>query len=396
MAFIEGDCSLKLLYLIIYISLGLALRTITYDENNKKFIEIINNLNTPTIISFLQILFYFLDNLRKKRIKNEEIEELKKKEKKDKLINLNDNVINNLSNKEKKIKLKLFLLLILSGLSESIRLLYKLFLIQGKRDISYFISGPLLLEIMILSYFILNVKSYQHHYFCVIFMFIADFLLGYKEPKEDINIINLIITMFDKMFENYKQNIFDFFFSAPRFCLEKYMMHYLFANPYLIIYFEGIIQIIVILFVNLSYIIYYYFKNEPFKYLIDQKLYVNELLNHWIIIPVYFLILVTLKFLELIINQEFGPTYLIIASTCFIYRKFYDVIFYEKKTFNNSIQKTSYIIYAIIPFLFCEIIIFNFLGFGKNARKIVSKRERNESKILEDEIKQLELTINMV
>jgi hypothetical protein len=284
--------------------------------------------------------------------------------------------------------LKLFFFLIICGISEAIRLLYKLFLNEGKKDISYFISGPLLLVIMILSYFILNVKSYQHHYFCLICMFIGDILMGYNNGKEN-NIIKGILN-------NYKNNIFDFFFSAPKICIEKYMMHYLYANPYLIIYFEGIIQIIVILFVNLSYIIYYYFKNEPFKYLIDQKLYVNELLNHWIIIPVYFLILVTLKFLELIINQEFGPTYLIIASTCFIYRKFYDVIFYEKKTFNNSIQKTSYIIYAIIPFLFCEIIIFNFLGFGKNARKIVSKRERNESKILEDEIKQLELTINMV
>ena len=97
------------------------------------------------------------------------------------------------------------------------------------------------------------------------------------------------------------------------------MMHYLYANPYLIIYFEGIIQIIVILFVYSGYIIYIICNNKENQYIFDQVFFIKEILNHWLIIPVFFLILVILKFLELINNEEFGRTYLVVASTCFIY-----------------------------------------------------------------------------
>ena len=385
MAFIDGDCSLKLLYIFFYITLGTILRKISFlkevDFNN------IYSLNATLIISFLQTLFYFLDNIRKKKTIDKELEESKKKEKEKKLVNLNENIIKTLSNKERKTKLKLFFFLIICGISEAIRLLYKLFLNEGKKDISYFISGPLLLVIMILSYFILNVKSYQHHYFCLICMFIGDILMGYNNGKEN-NIIKGILN-------NYKNNIFDFFFSAPKICIEKYMMHYLYANPYLIIYFEGIIQIIVILFVYSGYIIYIICNNKENQYIFDQVFFIKEILNHWLIIPVFFLILVILKFLELRINEKFGPTYLVVASTCFIYYKFYDVISGNSKLTNN-IQKIYYIIYAIIPFFFCEIIILNFLGFGKNTRKIISERERRELKKLEEDIQNFELSINLV
>ena len=173
------------------------------------------------------------------------------------------------------------------------------------------------------------------------------------------------------------------------------MMHYLYANPYLIIYFEGIIQIIVILFVYSGYIIYIICNNKENQYIFDQVFFIKEILNHWLIIPVFFLILVILKFLELRINEKFGPTYLVVASTCFIYYKFYEVISGNSKLTNN-IQKIYYIIYAIIPFFFCEIIILNFLGFGKNTRKIISERERRELKKLEEDIQNFELSINLV
>ena len=106
MAFIDGDCSLKLLYIFFYITLGTILRKISFlkevDFNN------IYSLNTTLIISFLQTLFYFLDNIRKKKTIDKELEESKKKEKEKKLVNLNENIIKTLSNKERKTKLKLF------------------------------------------------------------------------------------------------------------------------------------------------------------------------------------------------------------------------------------------------------------------------------------------------
>ncbi len=80
MAFIDVDCSLKLLYIFFYITLGTILRKITFSFN-----EAFNNiysLNTTLIISFLQTLFYFLDNIRKERTIDKELEEFKKKKKK--------------------------------------------------------------------------------------------------------------------------------------------------------------------------------------------------------------------------------------------------------------------------------------------------------------------------
>ena len=105
MAFIDGDCFLKLLYIFFYITLGTILRKIFFsddiDFNN------IYSLNITLIISFLLTLFYFLDNLRKKRIIDKELEEFKKKEIGGKLVNLNENIIKILSNKEKKTKSKI-------------------------------------------------------------------------------------------------------------------------------------------------------------------------------------------------------------------------------------------------------------------------------------------------
>ena len=72
--------------------------------------------------------------------------------------------------------------------------------------------------------------------------------------------------------------------------------------------------------------------------------------------------------MELLINQEFDPSYLIIASTSFIYYKLYEHYIKGNK-FKREIQQTYYILYAIIPFLFSEIIILNFWGLGKNTRK---------------------------
>ena len=394
MAFIDGDCSLKLLYLFFYISLGCALRTITF-SNDYIFKKNISNVNSPTIISFLQVLFYFLDYFRNKKIFVKELNELKKKEKENKKSKLGNNVIQILSKKEKKIKFKLLVCLIICGLSEVIRLFYKLSLTQGKRDISYYISGPLLLEIIILSYYILNVKSYKHHYFCIIVMFFADFLMAYNATDTFENIFKVIFNIVKIAFNNYSENAFDLIVSAPKICIEKYMMHYLFANPYLIIYFEGIIQIIFMIGVNLYFIFYDIFINEEYIYLMEQKLYINEIINNWYIILLYFLILLTIKFMELLINQEFGPSYLIISSTAFIYYKLYEY-FIKGKKFKSEIQQTYFILYAIIPFLFSEIIILNFCGLGKNTRKIVSERERRESNSLEEEIKNFELSINML
>ena len=89
----------------------------------------------------------------------------------------------------------------------------------------------------------------------------------------------VIFNIVKKTFNNYSDNAFDFIVSAPKICLEKYMIHYLFANPYLIIYFEGIIQIIFMIGVNL-YFFYNIFIIEEYIFLMEQKLFINEIINN--------------------------------------------------------------------------------------------------------------------
>ncbi len=120
------------------------------------------------------------------------------------------------------------------------------------------------------------------------------------------------------------------------------------------------------LFLNLIYIFCDIFINKKPIYLIDQKLFLKEIYTHWILFLFYCILMLTIKILELVINKEFGPFYFILASSAFIFERYYNYIlsiFDEKVIIKYlALDLTYYIGYTIGVLIFSEIIILDFCG----------------------------------
>ena len=108
------------------------------------------------------------------------------------------------------------------------------------------------------------------------------------------------------------------------------------------------------------------FINKNYIYLIEQKLFLKEIYTHWILFLFYCILMLTIKILELVINKEFGPFYFILASSAFIFERYYNYIlsiFDEKVIIKYlALDLTYYIGYTIGVLIFSEIIILDFCG----------------------------------
>ena len=253
-------------------------------------------------------------------------------------------------------------------------------LLIGKKDISYYISGFFSLELLIFSYLILNFDIYYHHFFSVILFFICDILLALQQclKLDTLSFFGII----EKFFNNTLYYFLGFFFPIIKIVLEKYLIRDLGMNIFVILHYEGIIQLVGFLFLNLIYIFCDIFINKKPIYLIDQKLFLKEIYTHWILFLFYCILMLTIKILELVINNEFGPFYFIFASSAFIFERYYTYIlsiFDEKYSVKYlALDLTYYIGYTIGVLIFSEIIIFNFwkcYTFKNNPKEIINITE---------------------
>ena len=285
---------------------------------------------------------------------------------------------NKITNKE------MILYIIICGIFEGFRYFYSITLNKGKSDISYYICGLLLFEIMILSHFILKIHSYRHHYVSLGIMLICDILLAYKSN------LNNFKGFLNKLLMNHYENGFDFLFSAFKICLEKYLMHYLYIDIFLILFYEGIVQII---FLFLLMIIFLIIDNE---FLNNQKLFWNEVNDYKILMIIYIFALFSLKCLELLINESFDPSYLILASGIYIFSKYKYLIeyFFNKNEVETPLLNLiTYSGYLISIFIFSELIVPNIFNFPKFTRKRIKERERTESFEIVNEILEQSLIV---
>ena len=100
--------------------------------------------------------------------------------------------------------------------------------------------------------------------------------------------------------------------------------------------------------------------------------------------------LFSLKCLELLINESFDPSYLILASGTYILYQYKHLIEYffnkndkVKTPLLNFIIYSGYLISIII---FSELIVPNIFNFSKFTRKRIKERERTESNQIKNEI----------
>ena len=382
MSIIQFDFSSKLLYVALYYIFTIITREIkdglkNIQSNNNEFnswnnIFDSNTLNIPIMISILQLSGIIISNKRNKKKRQEENIE-----------NRNSSPLEiqkeSMIERKNKITNKEIILLIICGIFEGFRYYYSLATNKGKGNISYYICGLLLFEIMILSHFILKIHSYRHHYVSLGIMLICDILLAYKSN------LNNFKGFLNKLLMNHYENGFDFLFSAFKICLEKYLMHYLYIDIFLILFYEGIVQIIFLFLL----MIYFLIKNSS-EFLNNQKRFWIEVNDYKILMIIDIFTLFSLKCLELLINESFDPSYLILASGTYILYQYKHLIEYffnkndkVKTPLLNFIIYSGYLISIII---FSELIVPNIFNFSKFTRKRIKERERTESNQIKNEI----------
>ncbi len=386
MSIIQFDFSPKLLYVVFYYIFTVITREIKFGlldikSNNNEFnsgnnIFYSNTLNIPIMISILQLSGIIISNKRnKKKSQEENIENRNSSPLEIQKVSMvkRKNII---TNKE------MIFLLIICGIFEGFRYFYSITLNKGKSDISYYICGLLLFEIIILSHFILKINSYRHHYVSLGIMLICDILSAYKRNLNDFK------GFLNKLVSNHYDNGYDFLFSSFKICLEKYLIHYLYVDIFLIIFYEGIVQIIFLFLL----MIYFLIKDKD-EFLNNQKLFWNEVIDYKITMIIYVFTLFSLKCLELLINEFFDPSYLILASATYLFYQYIYLIEYFLKLnvtittpFLNFIVFSGYLISIII---FSELLVPNVFNFSKFTRKRIKERERTESnKILNEIVEQ--------
>ena len=194
------------------------------------------------------------------------------------------------------------------------------------------------------------------------------------------------MNVFNKFLNNTIYYFLGFFFPIIKIILEKYLIRDLKINIFVILHYEAIIQLVGFLLINIIYIFMDIFINKNYIYLIEQKLFLKEIYTHWILFSFYCILMLILKLLELVINYELGPFYFILASSAFIFERYYDYIF-KKYNFNNTLylvlDLTYYIGYTIGVLIFSEIVVLNFWKCGNTLKNIDDEESKKKKKIID-------------
>ena len=135
--------------------------------------------------------------------------------------------------------------------------------------------------------------------------------------------------------------------------------------------------------------IYFLIKDKD-EFLNNQMIFWKEVNDYKITMIIYIFTLFSLKCLELLINEFFDPSYLILASATYIFYQYLYLIEYFLKLndkintpFLNFIVFSGYLISIII---FSELLVPNIFNFSKFTRKRIKERERTESNKIINEI----------
>ena len=273
--------------------------------------------------------------------------------------------------KGKKIRSIFFLLIlsIIGIISNLFHEKYKAGIEIGKQSIGIFFE---IINFIVLSMIILNVKIYSHHKFS---LGIISFTLLI------LTISFIIYTDEDKIIKA----LWFYFLNAFFYCLydvlgKKYMLLY-FHSPYNTMLYIGLINsCILIIYDVISFI---YFKeyngiikgfqenfNFSFIYIFSGIIFLEFLWNLGIWLTIYF----------------FNPCYFIISESISetIYYIF-DLLIYGNNNnfslFNIILYSISYFINIISSLIFNEIIIIDCFGFSQFTKKKIEERERLDTLI---------------
>ena len=157
--------------------------------------------------------------------------------------------------------------------------------------------------------------------------------------------------------------------------LEKYIMHNYIINQYLIIGYEGlsgILMSIIIILIEIIFIGGKYLKEFAKEMFSEYEFYLL-IINSYVLVN-----------LEIAINYQFNPFYVLLADNYYILQNFYNVVF-KKVDFKNDfciflfVIKDIFIIFGIL--IITEFIVIYRFGLEKYTKKEIEKRAIIESTI---------------
>ena len=222
---------------------------------------------------------------------------------------------------------------------------------------SNFISQFSIFTIAIFKY-IRKKNIYKHHYLSIIILFIAS--------------LYYLITYFERSaILPYFMAIIYYIYLGINFVILKYLIEIKFINLFVILFYRGIINLILFIF-----FLFNFDKNKV------RKRFYDDFVKEKVILFIIFIIInFLMKLTELKILKELSPSNLVIGYLFGItYYVFYHLIKFNEK-------KLKFIFHLFIDFfiilgtmVYCELIIFKFCGLEYNTKKYIKEREKNENK----------------
>ncbi len=229
-----------------------------------------------------------------------------------------------------------------------------------------------ILIVLVLSFFILDMKIYRHHKLMIILIIILGLIINYiqylNKEQETIGINNFISSI---------QLIIHNFLAAFSPIISKFLMDKNHCSPFKILFFSGIFGIIYILFFSFFYHSITGLNNRNFyESIFENVIYHNfkDFLfwntNYFVL---YLFTFLTVKFLQ--------PTNLILAV--FSAKPIVKLIFYFMES-DSSLKLYDIIMYILyFIFIFCclifnEFIILNFCGLNEFTKEGICDRGEKE------------------
>ena len=380
---ISIDYTPKLLYIVVFIILSYIEQTL-WDKNDKKF-GFVKNFNSKyekfsmkekyshililasfSLIKSINIIIYYFVIKKFNNYKNIKITFQFGQNQKQKKFIIYDNIIE---------KDKYFYILItcefIFYLLSSLRLFFGYSIYYNKNFINIFINLIGYILSLILGYFLFKERVYKHHKLSLIIFLFSEMTIFVSDPdfnKEKNFILSIIKSIYPYYIEPFL-----FYLLIVKMFLEKYIMHNYIINQYLIIGYEGLSGILMSIIIILFEIIFI-----GGKYLKEfAKEIFSEFKFYLLIINSYFLVN-----LEILINFQFNPFYVLLADNYYILQNFYNVIL-RKKNFKNDfciflfVIKDIFLIFGIL--IITEFIVIYRFGLEKYTKKEIEKRAIIES-----------------
>ena len=361
-----GHMNLYMLLILLGAFFNAARDLIT--ARSKKFGQDLNNSpgkQHPIIITInyalglcLSFIFFIIYKICNKSHKNTNILIL------DKMMNKPVNNGNEISKKE------IFLWILLGSVLDFIaNVIYYYNWVKKDDYLSYWPTNILLLALF--SYWLLKMKLYKHHYLSIIFIIIFgithNFISGnFETNKQKENYIGYIIYFFAESIFNVS------------YVLYKFFMIKKFIKSYAILFFQGLIELILgIIFLAIT--------TKYFPEFDSLTTYLENLDSSDITIFISLIFINFVTFVTIfIIIDIFTPFHI------FLLNILSEIIFgFFDGTFKSEIYKT--IIYYIFIFIsifmvlvFIEIIQLNFCGLSTMTKKNIEERAKLDSMFNED------------